>query len=94
MLELARRGDRLAFTVRVTPRASASSVGGVRDGALVIRVTAPPADGAANAAVVRILSRALGIAPSAVRIERGGTSRTKVISVPLATEAALARLAK
>jgi len=60
----------------------------------VIRVTAPPADGAANAAVVRILSRALGIAPSAVRIERGGTSRTKVISVPLATEAALARLAK
>jgi len=60
----------------------------------VIRVTAPPADGAANAAVVRILSRALGIAPSTVRIERGGSSRTKVVSVPLATEAALARLAK
>jgi hypothetical protein len=94
VLALARRGDRLHFSIRVTPRASANSVGGERDGALIVRVTAAPAEGAANDAVVRLVARALGIAPSALRIERGGTSRTKVLSVPVATEAALARLAK
>ena len=94
MLALVRRGDRLHFSVRVTPRASANAVGGERDGALIVRVTAAPAEGAANDAVVRLVARALGIAPSALRIERGLTSRTKVVSVPLATEAALARLAK
>ena len=94
MLALARRGDRLHVSVRVTPRASASAVGGERDGALVVRVTAAPAEGTANDAVVRLVAKALGIAPSAVRIERGGTSRTKVLSVPVATEAAVLRLGK
>jgi uncharacterized protein YggU (UPF0235/DUF167 family) len=94
LLTLARRGDRLHFSVRVTPRASANSVGGERDGALIVRVTAAPAEGAANDAVVRLVARALGIAPSALRIERGATSRTKVLSVPVATEGAVLRLAK
>ena len=94
MLALARRGDRLQFSVRVTPRASANAVGGERDGALVVRVTAAPADGAANDAVVRLVAKALGIAPSGVLIERGGTSRTKVLSVPVAAEAAVLRLGK
>lgn len=94
MLSLARRGERLTFSVRVTPRASANSAGGERDGALLVRVTAAPAEGEANAAVIRVLAKALDIAPSAVRIERGAASRTKVLSVPVATEPALARLAK
>ena len=93
MLALARRGERLIFSVRVTSRASSSSVGGERDGALLVRVTAAPAEGAANDAVIRSVAKALDIAPSAVRIERGATSRTKVLSVPAATEPALARLA-
>src|SRR5207244_10933147 len=75
VLAVARRGDRLHFSVRVTPRASAHAVGGARDGALVVRVTAAPAEGAANEAVVRLVARTLRIAPSAVRLERGGTSR-------------------
>jgi uncharacterized protein len=94
VLATARRGDRVTFSVRVTPRASASGVGGEREGALVVRVTAAPADGAANEAVVRLLAKRLGLAPSEVRIERGATSRTKVVSVPLATEAAVQALAK
>jgi hypothetical protein len=94
VLALARRGDRLHFSVRVTPRASTNSVGGERDGALIVRVTAAPAAGAANEAVVRLVARALGIAPSALRIERGATSRTKVLSVPIATEGVLGRLAR
>jgi uncharacterized protein len=92
VLALARRGDRLTFSVRVTPRSSASSIVGEGGGALLVRVTAAPAEGAANAAVIRVLAKALDIAPSDVRIERGATSRTKVLSVPAATQAALARL--
>ena len=84
----------MTFSVRVTPRASANAVGGERDGALVVRVTAAPAEGAANVAVVKALARALGIAASTVRIERGATGRTKVVSVPAAAETALVRLAK
>jgi hypothetical protein len=93
MLALRRAGDRVSFAVRVTPRASARGVGGERDGALLVRVTAPPAEGKANAAVVAILAEALGVPRSAVVIERGQTGRTKRVSVPKAAEAALARLA-
>ena len=89
-----RSGDRVTFSVRVTPRASANAVGGERDGALLVRVTAPPAEGAANAAVVSVLARALDIAPSAVRIERGGSSRTKQVSVPASAAARLSQVVK
>ena len=92
MLRLARSGDRLLFSVRVMPRAASGLIGGERDGALVVRVTAPPVDGAANTAVVRIVARALGLPPSHVRIVSGALARTKVLSVPLGSEATLARL--
>lgn len=93
MLALSRSGDRLLFSVRVMPRAAAGLIGGERDGALVVRVTAPPVEGAANTAVVRILAKALGLPRSEVRIVRGATARTKVVSVPAAVEGALVRLA-
>jgi uncharacterized protein (TIGR00251 family) len=94
MLAVRRERDRVSFAIRVTPRASANVVGGERDGALLVRVTAPPVEGQANQAVARLLARSLGIAPSAVQIVRGGISRTKRVSIPLAAEAALERLAK
>ncbi len=73
--------------VRVTPRASRDAIAGFDDaGRLRIRVTAPPADGAANAAVTKLLAKALGLAPRDVVLVRGATSRDKVFEVPL-TEA-------
>lgn len=78
-------GGRALFGVRVVPRASRSEVAGSRDGALVVRVTAPPVEGAANDAVVALLARALGVAPSDVEIERGSHGRRKVVSVPADT---------
>ena len=92
MLKLARSGGHLLVTVRVMPRAASGVIGGERDGALIVRVTAAPVGGAANTAVVRILAKALGVPPSEVRIVRGATARTKVVSVPAAAEDALARL--
>jgi uncharacterized protein (TIGR00251 family) len=94
MLALRRDGERVTFTIRVTPRAAANSVGGERDGALLVRVSAPPVEGKANDAVVALLAKALGLPNSAVRIERGTAARTKRVSVPRDAEAALQRLTK
>lgn len=82
MLAVSRRGERVRFTVRVVPRASANEVAGERAGALVVRVTAPPADGRANEAVLRLLARELDVAPSALALEGGASSRTKTVSAP------------
>jgi uncharacterized protein (TIGR00251 family) len=92
VLVIGRSGDRILVTVRVAPRAAANGVGGERGGALLARVTAAPADGKANAAVIRILAKALDVPPSNVRLVRGASARTKVLSVPAGTEASLRRL--
>jgi len=89
MLALTRSGARILFSVRVAPRAASSVIGGVRDGVLVVRVTAPPAEGAANEAVIRVLAKALDLPPSEVRLVRGARARTKVLSVPALREEAL-----
>jgi len=94
VLALRRSGDRVLVTVRVAPRAAGDLVGGERDGALLVRVTAAPADGKANAAVLRILAKALDVPPWEVRLVRGATAHTKVLSLPASAEAALRRLAE
>jgi hypothetical protein len=70
-----------SLRVRVTPRASRDAVVGVRDGTLVVRVTAPPVGGAANAAVVRLLARALDVPPSSIEVARGAGGRDKGLRV-------------
>ena len=61
--------------------------------AVKVYVTAPPADGEANAAVIAVLAKALGIAKSKLAIVRGEASREKTISVEgLSAEEALRRL--
>jgi uncharacterized protein len=93
-MDVRRAGDRIVFAVRVSPRSARTSVGGEREGALLVHVTAAPAEGAANDAVTRALARALDVAPSEVRIEHGATSRTKTVSAPARAAAALERVVK
>ena len=69
------------ITVRLTPRSSREQIVGVRDGALLVRVTAPPVDGVANEALVRLLAKALSVPNREVRIVSGSTSHTKVVEV-------------
>jgi uncharacterized protein (TIGR00251 family) len=66
--------------VRVQPRARKNEVT-VRDGRLLVRVTAAPADGKANAAACALLAKALRVPKGAVRVQRGATSRDKVVSI-------------
>ena len=61
------------------PRTSRDSIEGERDGALLVRLQAPPKDGEANAALARFLGRALGVPPSSVKILRGATAREKLL---------------
>ena len=67
--------------VRVQPRAARKRVAGFRDGVLRLSVTAPPADGKANAAVLALLADALGVPKSGLAIVRGHAARDKVVAV-------------
>ncbi len=70
------------LAVRLTPRGGADRVDGVgEDGALRVRVAAPPVDGAANEALCRLLARELGIARGGVRLVAGESGRRKVVEV-------------
>jgi uncharacterized protein (TIGR00251 family) len=84
----------LTLRVRVQPRASRDRLGGEREGALVVRLTAPPVEGKANEALARLLGRALGVPPSAVRVVQGATGREKRVAIAgVSAAAALERLA-
>lgn len=81
-LEIQASDGWITFAVRVIPRAARNDIVGVQAGAVKIRLAAPPVDGAANDALVRMLAKALGLAPTEVEIVRGHTSRTKLLRVP------------
>jgi len=63
------------------PRASRSEVVGEHNGALRVRIAAPPVDGAANEELVRVLAKKFGVARSAVSIVGGQSARTKQVRV-------------
>jgi len=67
--------------VRVQPRASRDSLDGLHGDQLRIRLTAPPVEGAANAACVALLAKTLGIRRSQVQIQAGEKSRDKLIHI-------------
>ena len=69
------------IAVRVQPRARRDEVAGERDGAVLVRVTAPPVEGKANEAVRRLLAKRLGIAPGRVSVVRGASSRHKLVEI-------------
>jgi uncharacterized protein (TIGR00251 family) len=69
------------FGVRLTPRAASNDIDGVVDSILRVRVTAPPVDGAANEALVRLLADRLGVPRRDVRIASGESSRQKIVAV-------------
>ena len=67
--------------IHVRPRSSRDKVGGSHDGRLVVRVRQPAVEDQANRAVVSILAEALGVAPRAVTIAAGSSSRQKMVVV-------------
>jgi uncharacterized protein (TIGR00251 family) len=79
----------LTFKVQVVPRASQSQIMGEHNGALRVRLAAPPVDGAANEELVRILARAFAVPRRAIEIKSGHSSKTKLVQVTGANFSAL-----
>jgi len=79
------------FTVRVIPRASKPGIAGTRDGALLVRLKAPPVEGAANSELIEVLAKALGVPKRDVTIVSGERSKLKRVSVSGITEQDAAR---
>ena len=73
----------MAITVEilVQPRASRARIGPMHDGRLKVAVTAPPVDGEANAAVIDLLARRLGVARGDIAVIAGAGSRRKTLRI-------------
>lgn len=75
----------LLLKIRLTPKADRDALNGMVEGAdgpvVAARVRAVPEDGKANDALIRLVSKALGVSRSAVALERGATSRHKLLRV-------------
>lgn len=87
------RAGGVRFRVHVQPRASRSEVTGVREGALRVRLQAPPVEGAANDALVELLAERLEVPRRDVRIVAGASARSKLVDVEGIGPAQVARLA-
>jgi uncharacterized protein (TIGR00251 family) len=92
VVEYTEAGGAVTFKVRVASRASRSAIVGEHDGALKVRVAAPPVEGAANEELTRLLARAFGVPARGVEVVSGHASKTKLVRVAGATVGQLLRL--
>ena len=86
--------DGVLLSVRLQPRASANAIGEPLGGELRVKVTAPPVEGAANEALLRLLAETLDCPRNRVELARGHSSRHKVVKLyGMTPEMVLGRLA-
>lgn len=74
-------GNAVVITLRVVPRARRDEVVGPHGGALKVRITAPPVDGAANAHLVTWFAKLCKVPKARVIIESGEQGRSKRIRI-------------
>jgi uncharacterized protein (TIGR00251 family) len=80
-LRVEQRGTVVRVGVHVQPRAARSEIAGLHGAALKVRLQAPPVDGAANEALVRLLADRLGVPRRSVQVVAGATSRAKMVEI-------------
>jgi len=81
MLQYSVQNGDLVFRVQVVPRASRTEIVGEHNGALRVRLAAPPVDGAANDELRRLLARTFNVPRSSIQLVSGQGSRTKQIRI-------------
>jgi uncharacterized protein (TIGR00251 family) len=91
MIEMVATG-RINIEVKLTPRASRDEIKGMRDGVLLVRVTAPPVEGKANEAMRRLIAKRAGVPKSRVSIVRGERGRLKLVAIEGVDESVVKRL--
>lgn len=85
--------DTTDLSVRAQPGASRDGVVGIAEGALKVRISAPPVEGAANERLLRFLGKeALSVPPSRLQLVSGERGRAKVVRVPLPVAEVEARI--
>ena len=89
---LTRRDGGVLLQLSVMPNAKRTAVDGLHDGALRVRLAAPPIDGRANEALVAWLAKSLGVPRRDVDVLRGESSRRKQVSLTLGYDAVAAWL--
>lgn len=82
----------VTIDVLVQPRASRAKIGPVHDGRIKVSVTSPPVDGEANAAVIELFAKQLGVPKSAIEVVAGAASRRKRLRIAGTTRAAIEAL--
>ena len=79
--------------VRLNPRSARDELAGWQDSELRVRVTAPPVEGRANAALERLLAEVLRVPKTSVRVVAGNRGRVKTVAIEgLSQDEALSRL--
>jgi uncharacterized protein len=71
----------LEVHLHIQPRAKHGGISGIHNGALKVKVTAPPVDDAANNAVIEYFSDLLGVSKSSLQIISGMKSREKILQI-------------
>jgi uncharacterized protein len=82
----------VTIDILVQPRASRAKIGPMHDGRIKIAVTSPPVDGEANAAVIELFAKRLGVPRSSVEIVAGASSRRKTLRIANVTAQQIAEL--
>jgi uncharacterized protein len=81
MVRLTEKDGSVYFAVRVVPRASRSEIVGELDGAVKVRLSAPPVDGAANDELIKLFAKSLRTAKSNIEIVSGQSSKAKQLRI-------------
>lgn len=81
MLRIRETENGVVLEVRVLPRSSRCELAGIQDGALKVKITAPPVEGKANEECIRFLSGLLKVRKSDIEIIGGGKSRNKTLCI-------------
>ena len=81
MINFTEKDGAIFFNVRAVPKSSKNEIVGEIDGAVKIKIKAPPIDGAANAELIKLLSKTFGVSKSAIVIIGGETSKNKYLKI-------------
>ena len=92
MIQYSEEGRGLTFAVRVVPRASRSEIAGEYNGALRVRIAAPPVEGAANRELIKVLAKSFKLPQNAVEIVSGANAKNKIVRIRGANAARLEQL--
>ena len=81
MISLKESKKGITFDIQVIPNASRTEIAGVQEGVFKVKVTAPPVEGAANEACIKLLAKELGLKKSQMEISSGAKSRKKTVLI-------------